>query len=68
MESKVKIKVNKHGYCDEFSINGVQLGQGIEKLQVIVDPFKPAQIILDVHCEVEIECETATIEKPNHKD
>ena len=63
--NKIKIIVKGDGTCDEFSINGVQLGQGIEKLQVVVEPNKSAQIILDTFYKVEIECENAMFEKEN---
>ena len=67
--NKIKIIVKEDGTCDEFSINGVRLGEGIEKLQVVVEPNKPAQIILDTFYKVEIECKNAIFKNENsHKN
>lgn len=68
MKGKIKIKINKNGTCDEFSINGKKLGEGISKLNVEIDPYKPAKIVLETFYEIEIECEDAEIEKSNQED
>lgn len=59
MKDKIKIKVNKNGTCDEFSINGKKLGEGISKLNIEIDPYKPAKIVLETFSKIDIECEKA---------
>ena len=59
----VKIKTDKHGICKEFTINDVSLGQGIIKLEIIIEPCKPTKLIMELNQEIDIECENAEIMK-----
>ena len=61
--NKITIKTDSHGICKEFKINDVSLGQGITKLEVVIEPTKKTKLIMEINASIDIECDDAKIKK-----
>lgn len=62
--NNLKLKTNEKGYCDELFLNGEKIGNGITKLELIIEAGKKPNLILTMSSDdVELECEDVEIIK-----
>lgn len=62
--NKLKLKTNAKGYCDELLLNGEKIGNGITKLEVIIEAEKKPKLILTMLSdEINIESEDIDVIK-----
>lgn len=66
--NKVKLKTDESGICKEFKINDIPFGENVTKLEIIIEPLKPAKVIMEFTSEVDIELENAEIKKQIQKN
>lgn len=67
--NKLKLKTNEKGYCDELFLNGERIGDGITKLELIIEAGKKPNLILTMSSnDVELECEDVNVIKNTSKE
>lgn len=62
--NKLKLKTNEKGYCDEVLLNSKKIGEGISKIEVVIEAGEKAKLILTFPSNsIDIECEDVEIKK-----
>ena len=62
--NKLKLKTNEKGYCEELYLNGEKIGNGIIKLELVIETSKLPKLILTMNSnDIELGCENVEVIK-----
>ncbi len=62
--NKLKLKTNEKGYCEEVFLNDQKIGEGISKLEIVIEAGEKAKLIITMPSNVlDVECEDVEIKK-----